>query len=207
MPETAADYHARISAHLDEERRLGLPGDGIPYWEVFPFEAEGLRLRPVAPPTDVEPPRVGEDPATCRCADPEAFAEGVVWEDEGWVLKVADPSGAPVVLLLQPKEHVDLATLPPRLAAELGQHLVRVAAAVEALPSVARCHVSRWGDGGAHAHVFFIARPQGGTQFRGTCMALWDDFLPTVPQDVLDDNVAFVVARLDEAAAVVARDE
>ena len=206
MPETAADYHERIRAHLDAERRLVLPPDGIPFWDIFPFEAEGLRIKAVEPPADTEPPRAGEDPSTCRCADPAAFAEGVVWEDDGWVLKAADPSGAPVVLVLQPKEHWDLATLPARLAAELGQHLVQVAAAVEALPSVARCHVSRWGDGGAHAHFFFIARPAGGTQFRGTCMALWDDFLPPTPQDVLDANIAFVVEQL-ASAAVAARRE
>ena len=33
-------------------------------------------------------------------------------------------------------------------------------------------------------------------RFRGTCMALWDDFLPPVPQEVIDANARFVVERL-----------
>jgi hypothetical protein len=33
-------------------------------------------------------------------------------------------------------------------------------------------------------------------QLRGTCLALWDDFLPAVPADVVDDNARAVVERL-----------
>jgi hypothetical protein len=45
--------------------------------------------------------------------------------------------------------------------------------AIEALPHIARAHVSRWGDGGAHLHVFFLARPVGFAQLRGTFLAVW----------------------------------
>ena len=82
----------------------------------------------------------------------------------------------------------------------MGRIMVHLGAAVEALPSVARVHVSRWGDGGSHAHVFFFARPARMPQLRGTCLALWDDFLPPVPVEVRDANaraaVAGLVARL-----------
>jgi diadenosine tetraphosphate (Ap4A) HIT family hydrolase len=196
MPETAADYDARIREHLDADGRLGLPEDGIPYWEIFPFEAEGLRLKAIEPALEREEDRFGEDPATCRCSDPDRADEGTMWENDRWRLVAGEPSGAPVLLVLLPKEHFDLATLPDDLAAEMGRLMTGIAAAVEALPSVARCHLSRWGDGGAHAHFFFMARPALLGQFRGTCMALWDDFLPPVPQDVFDANVAFVVERL-----------
>jgi hypothetical protein len=54
--------------------------------------------------------------------------------------------------------------------------------------------VSRWGDGGAHLHLFFFARPAGFARLRGTCMAIWDDLLPTVPADQRDDD-AFSVAQ------------
>ena len=37
------------------------------------------------------------------------------------------------------------------------------------------------GDGAAHLHIFFFARPAGFTQLRGTCMAIWDDLLPAAP--------------------------
>lgn len=196
MPETAADYDVRIREHLDGEGRLPLPEGGIPYWDIFPFEAQGLRLKAIEPAQETEPDRAGEDPATCRCADPAASDDDMVWENNRWRLTVGEPSGAPVVLVLVPKEHHDLATLPPDLAAEMGVLMGGIAAAVEALPSVARCHLSRWGDGGAHAHFFFIARPALQGQFRGTCMALWDDFLPPVPREVLDANALFVVERL-----------
>ena len=37
------------------------------------------------------------------------------------------------------------------------------------------------GEGGAHLHLFFYARPEGFAQLRGTCLAIWDDLLPAVP--------------------------
>lgn len=196
MPETAAQYDARIRQHLDDDGRLDLPAGGIPYWEVFPFEAEGLRLKAVEPPLEAEQPRFGEDPRACRCADPAWGDTGVAWSNDRWRLHGEPPSGSPLVAVLMPKAHHDLATLPPELAAEMGTLMAATAAAVEALPSVARCHLSRWGDGGAHAHFFFLARPALMSQFRGTCMALWDDFLPAVPQAVRDENLAFVAERL-----------
>lgn len=62
MPETIEDYYARVMAAADDEGHLAIPIDGIPYWEIFPFETEGLRLRPIGPLVDAEAPRHGEDP-------------------------------------------------------------------------------------------------------------------------------------------------
>ncbi len=62
-----------------------------------------------------------------------------------------------------------------------------------------RCHIGRWGDGGAHGHVWFIARPARMPQLRGTFMALWDDILPPLPADVRAANDAAVVARVAAA--------
>ena len=50
MAETIEDYYARVIAATDDEGRLGFPTEGIPYWEIFPFEAEGLRLKRMGPP-------------------------------------------------------------------------------------------------------------------------------------------------------------
>ena len=61
--------------------------------------------------------------------------------------------------------------------------MVHVGRAVEALPGIARCHVYRIGDGGAHLHVFFFARPEGFGQLRGSFLVVWDDLLPPSPQD------------------------
>jgi diadenosine tetraphosphate (Ap4A) HIT family hydrolase len=96
--------------------------------------------------------------------------------------------------MLSPKEHVDLTELSDDLASELGRLVVHTARAVEALPHIARAHMSRWGDGGAHLHVFFFARPEGFVQLRGTCFAIWDDLLPPTPKDVRDAD-ALLVAR------------
>ena len=60
------------------------------------------------------------------------------------------------------------------------------------LPHIARAHVSRWGDGGAHLHLFFVARPAGFSQLRGTCLAIWDDLLPPVPDDQRDQDAVSV---------------
>ncbi|MFD7446322.1 hypothetical protein [Streptomyces sp. NPDC059909] len=32
--------------------------------------------------------------------------------------------------------------------------------------------------------MFLIARPEGMMQWRGTCLPLWDDVLPKVPEEV-----------------------
>lgn len=196
MAEGIDAYSSRLEKALGADRRLPLAGAEIPSWEIFPFEVEGLRLKPLEPLVDSEEPRSGEGDRPCRCTDPEQARAGAVWEDDHWMLTVADPSGAPVVLLLVTKEHYDFTTLPEDLAAEMGRIMVGLSAAIEALPSVARAHVSRWGDGRAHLHVFFIARPARMPQLRGTCMALWDDFLPPVLLAVRDENVRFVIQRL-----------
>ncbi len=195
MPETIEDYYARVLAAADDEGRIALNTAEIPNWDIFPFEGEGLRLKPIDPLADVEEPRHGEDPADCPCArgvDPD----GLVWRDDNWRVQAFDRSGSPLIMMLTPRAHHDFTTLPGELAAEMGRLMVALGAAIESLPSVARVHMSKWGDGGAHLHLFFFARPTRMPQLRGTCLALWDDFLPPVPADVLQDNARAVVEEL-----------
>jgi len=196
MPETIEDYYARVMAAADDEGRLAIPADGIPYWEIFPFEAEGLRLKRIEPLATAEPPRSGEDPAQCACAQPQPDDEWALWADEHWKVRLFEESGAPLILMLSPQAHYDFTTLPKERAAEMGQIMVALGAAIEALPSVARVHVSKWGDGGAHAHIFFYARPTRMPQLRGTMLAVWDDFLPRIPGDVRDANARAVIQGL-----------
>lgn len=121
----------------------------------------------------------------------------MIWEDRHWrLVTFPEPSGAPLVVVLQPKAHVDLAALPDDRAGEFGRLVVHIATAIESLPNIARAHVSRWGDGGAHLHVFFFARPEGFTQLRGTCFAIWDDLLPPTPLDVRDADARAVARSL-----------
>lgn len=182
MPLSPDDFYSRAMAAADVEGRM--PLSRLTGWEIFPFEPEELRVVPLMPPVVPEPSRYGEDGIECRgCAE----VGGIVWEDDEWRLRTfAEASGAPLVLMLEPKRHFDLVDLPDELARDLGRLVVHVARAVEGLEHVARAHVARWGDGGAHLHVFFLARPEGFVQLRGTCFAIWDDLLPAVPVDIRD---------------------
>lgn len=199
--ETAEEFHARVAAATDEEGRLPVQIEAMPGWDIFPFELEGLRIRPLEPMSDVEPPRRGEDPADCPCAQPATAEQEarVAWSNERWTLSDAGMK-LPVTLILKPRAHHDLADLPDDLAAEMGLLMVAVAAAVESLPSVGRCHVGRYGDGGAHLHPFFFGRPARMPQLRGSCVLDWEENLPDLPDNVRRANAAHVgralVARL-----------
>ena len=199
-PESVEEFHARVAAAQSEDGRLPLDQAGMPSWDIFPFAADDLRVKPVEPLADAEPPRVGEEGGPeCHCRTDDAGGWPVVWSDERWRLKAAAPSGSPIVLVLEPHEHVDVGDLSADMAAEFGVLTVELVRAVESLPSVARCHVSRWGDGGSHAHVWFYGRPARMPQLRGPYMAVWDDILPPVPVEVRDANVAAVVEHLRAA--------
>ena len=173
---TPDELYARVQLAADDEGRL--PLSRMTGWDIFPFEQEGLRVVPLAPPELPEPARYGENGRPCRACD---APDPAVWSDERWRLRVLPESGAPLILLLESAAHVDLADVPDHLAGELGRLIVHISRAIEARPNIARAHVSRWGDGSAHLHVFFFARPAGFMQLRGTCLAVWDDLLPDVP--------------------------
>lgn len=179
--------HALDSA--DEQGRLPLAR--MTGWDVSPFESEGLRVSPLRSPVVPEPPRHGEDPADCMsCARRD---EGI-WLDEHWRLTRIEGVGVPLVLMLHPRAHHDLADLDDVLAAQLGVLSTHVARHVEALPHVSRCHVYRVGDGAAHLHVWFFARPEGQRQLLGSWLPVWDDLLPEYPAGVADAD-ALTVAR------------
>ena len=198
-PESIEDFYARVAAATDSEGRLPVRMEAMPGWDIFPFELDGLRIRPLEPLADEEAPRRGEDPADCPCAQPVTPEEAarVVWSNERWTL-VDGGMRLPVTLLLKPRAHHDLADLRDDLAAELGVLMVAVAAAVESLPSVGRCHVGRYGDGGAHLHPFFFGRPVRMPQLRGSCVLDWEENLPDMPEDVRRTNAAHVGHRLVE---------
>ncbi len=200
MPQTPQEFYDHVRAAADADGRL--PLSRMTGWEVFPFEREGLRVVPLDPPRLPEPPRRGEGGVECEAcsrSDARNSADAEIWRDDRWRLVALPGTGAPLVLLLQPLAHHDLVHLPDDLAAELGVLLVHVARAMEALPHVGRAHVSKWGDGGAHLHVFFFARPEGFPQLRGTCLAIWDDLLPTTPSEIADADAARVARTLAES--------
>jgi hypothetical protein len=108
------------------------------------------------------------------------------------------PTGLPMVLILESRSHLDLGDLPNLLAAELGVMTVRLERAIRSLDGVARVHVNRWGDGSAHLHLWFLARPFGYLQLRGSFLSLWDDILPPIAEDTWRENLAMIAAWLAE---------
>ncbi|MEN3309134.1 MAG: hypothetical protein V7603_5336 [Micromonosporaceae bacterium] len=164
-------------------------------WPSFPFEGE-LRVKPLEEPTDSEPPRSGEVEGSCESCS--ASDEAYIWVNERWRVRAQAPSGLPMVLMLESRSHLDLGDLPNLLAAELGVMTVRLERAIRSLDGVARVHVNRWGDGSAHLHLWFFARPIGRLQLRGSFLPMWDDILPRVSESVWKDNLALIAAWLAE---------
>lgn len=193
MPLSPNDFYHYALAAADDERRM--PLSRMTAWQIFPFEPHGLRVVSLQSPSLPESARRGEHGSACPAC--EDAVRGVIWEDAHWRLSTfAEPSGAPLVVMLQPKAHFDLPNLPDDLAREFGVLIVHVARAIESLAHIARAHVARWGDGGAHLHVFFFARPEGFEQLRGTCFAIWDDLLPPTPRDIRDADARSVARAL-----------
>jgi diadenosine tetraphosphate (Ap4A) HIT family hydrolase len=119
--------------------------------------------------------------------------------DERWRLTQVQGVGVPLALMLHPRDHHDLADLTDDLAAELGVLSTHVARHVEALAHISRCHVYRIGDGGAHLHVWFFARPEGQAQLFGSWLVVWDDLLPEYPSAEAQADAAAVVDALVES--------
>ncbi|MEV6525929.1 hypothetical protein AB0M43_28695 [Longispora sp. NPDC051575] len=191
MALTPDEFYAHAVAAADSEHRLPLAR--MTGWDISPFEQDGLRVSPLRPPVLPEPPRQGEDPADCRTC--RARDEGI-WFHDRWRLARIKRVGVPLVLMLYPRDHHDMADLPDELASELGvlsTHLVRH---VQAVPHISRAHVYRIGDGGAHLHMWFFARPAGQAQLFGSWMPVWDDLLPEYPADVADADAEAVADAL-----------
>jgi hypothetical protein len=163
-------------------------------WPSFPFEGQ-LRTKRLDPPVAEEPAREGEDPSTCvACSAPD---DAYIWVSDRWRVRAMDrPSGLPMVLILESRSHLDLGDLTNLLAAELGVMTVRLERAVRSLDGVERVHVNRWGDGAAHLHLWFLARPTGALQLRGSFLSLWDDILEPIPESIWRENLAHVAAWL-----------
>jgi diadenosine tetraphosphate (Ap4A) HIT family hydrolase len=185
------EFYQHAIAAADAERRL--PLSRMTGWDISPFEQDGLRVAPLRPPVLPEPARHGEDPAECGSCDRRD--EGI-WFDDHWRLTRIAGAGTPLVLMLHPREHCDLDDLSDDQARELGVLTTHIARHVQALPHIVRAHVYRIGDGGAHLHVWFFARPEGQNQLRGSWMPVWDDLLPEYPADLADADAAIVVDAL-----------
>src|SRR4029453_5833545 len=128
-----------------------------------------------------EPPRRGEQggPPCGICGGKTTSA---VWSDDNWTLHPPVGGGRPGAVWLASRVHVAPFSAPPEpLQADFGRVAARVERAILSLGDVARVHLYRWGDGGAHFHVWFLPRPLGVLEAAGIMLPLWEDVLPNVP--------------------------
>lgn len=142
-----------------------------------------------------EPARPDElDASTCGlCTRAD---EDYLWSNDDWRVIAWRRLGVHS-FILESRAHLDLDQLTDELAADLGRQIVRIERAIRtSLDGVGRVHVHRWGDGLAHFHVWFIARPAGLLQLRGSALPVWLDVLPSLPADVWRADLERVAAAL-----------
>jgi diadenosine tetraphosphate (Ap4A) HIT family hydrolase len=95
------------------------------------------------------------------------------------------------------REHFDsFADMPAAYAADFGRMCSRMERAVLSLGGVGRVHLYRWGDGGAHFHVWFLPRPLGMLDARGMYLPIWEDILPNVTDAELEAAARKVAAAM-----------
>jgi diadenosine tetraphosphate (Ap4A) HIT family hydrolase len=165
----------------------------------FPFEGD-VRVKELQARQVPEPDRSDLTAQTCHaCAAPDA---AYLWTDEHWRLRaLGEPSPVPGIVLLEPRAHLDsYADLPAELLAEVGPLTARVERALLSLGDVARVHVARYGDGGAHLHLWFFPRPLGQLQLRGSMLPVWLDVLPPVDPALEADTLRRVAAAMAATA-------
>jgi hypothetical protein len=196
MPESPEDLYARIVAQVGEDGRL--PMSPVVEWDVFPWEIVDGELVPkvVAPPLEAEAPRAGDPGGTpCGMCAGQA-SETRIWENERWTLRPHHRGGMPLVLFLEPREHLDLTDLDDDMAAEYGRLSVWLCRIMTNLPYVGRVHVFRVGDGASHLHEWFVARPERMGGILGSMAMEWDEMLPPPPEEVWRADLRTVAQRL-----------
>lgn len=164
----------------------------------LPYQAP---LTPIEPGARVipEPPRRGE-PGGDACGICTGAATSPVWSDEHWSLHPPVGGSLPGAVWLASREHVDsFCDLPAAAASSFAGVVGRVETAILSLGDVARVHLYRWGDGGAHFHVWLIPRPLGMLEACGMMLPLWEDVLPNASDEELREAAERVAAALAPA--------
>jgi diadenosine tetraphosphate (Ap4A) HIT family hydrolase len=160
----------------------------LPYLEPLVPREPGERQIP-------EPPRRGE-PGGPPCGICTGEATQTLWSDEHWTLHAPVGGSLPGTVWLASRVHADsFADLPDEVAQSFGGVVARAERAILSLGDVARVHLYRWGDGGAHFHVWLLPRPLGMVEAAGMMLPLWEDVLPNVP----DEDLAAAARRVAAA--------
>src|SRR5919109_3596560 len=126
MPETPELFYARVA------NALRMPP--VHEWDTFPFDGE-MRPRALRPPAERDDTREGEGGVDCNaCTSPD---DRYIWTNETWRLLPIGPTGLPLVLILEPREHyAEPGDLPDELAADLGVMLARIERAIRSLGDI-----------------------------------------------------------------------
>jgi len=150
----------------------------LPYLEPLVAREPGERQIP-------EPPRRGE-PGGAPCGICAGKTTAAVWSDEHWTLHPPVGGSLRGAVWVASRVHADsFSDLPGELQGSFGRVAARVERAILSLGDIARVHLYRWGDGGAHFHVWFLPRPLGMLEASGMMLPLWEDALPNVSDEEL----------------------
>jgi hypothetical protein len=183
MAESPEDLYARVVGQVGTAGRL--PMTPAVAWDVFPWEVVGGQIVPkvLAEPLDQEAPREGDEggaPCSACAGDRD---DRRIWENDRWVVRTMPRGGLPLVVMLEPKEHLDYTDLDDDLASEMGRLSLRLTRIMSGLDGVGRVHVMRIGDGAAHLHLWHVARPARFAGILGSFAIEWDDMLPPTPEE------------------------
>lgn len=158
--------------------------------------AEPLTVLPLDEPVIPEPPRRGE-PGGEPCGLCEGGATAAVWGDEHFTVHPPVGGSMAGAVWVASREHADsFSDLSSEALAAFGPLAARIEKAILSLGNVGRVHLYRWGDGGAHFHVWFMPRPLGMLQARNLMLPLWEDVLPNVSDEELRAAAERVAAAL-----------
>lgn len=132
------------------------------------------------------PSRGAEVSPADQCGICGGQTTSAVWSDARWTLHPPVGGSLPGAVWLASREHVDSFTdLADDAAASFGSVVAKVERGILSLGDVARVHLYRWGDGGAHFHVWMLPRPLGMLEAKGMMLPLWEDELPNVSDEEL----------------------
>ena len=192
-----------MSTDAPTENHQPLPtrsGELLPTsFDTLPW-APPLAPRAPAPRVVPEPPRRGETGGE-PCGVCERRAPGAVWSDEHWTLHPPVGGSLPGTVWLASREHVDsFQDLSDAAAAGFGLVVARIERAILSLGDVGRVHLYRWGDGGAHFHVWLLPRPLGMLDASGPMLPLWEDVRPHVADEARREAAERVAAALESTA-------
>jgi hypothetical protein len=193
------EFLERVQAAVDSTDGGGdgrLAPGAMASWEVFPFEREGLRVRPLVDYAVPEPDRrkAPEDCKTCI-----ALAREELMLHRGRRLGVIRPGSCNLVFVanIVSLAHEVLDDLDDDGHVELGRLIGRTYSAMKAIDGVGNVHVNKWENGAGHLSVTLLARPEGVLQLRGSNLAAWADMLPPTP-------AAELAARAEQVRASLA---